>query len=109
MKYDEYLTKYRELLDGESRPEKRVKVAILDSGIDMTHNFMVIAEKEGRIKEKKNFKASGFPKSNDTNDPTGHGTGVTYLILKHSPYVDIYVARIDMAHAESISRVSPHS
>jgi len=76
---------------------KRVKIAILDTGVDATHPTISAAIKEKRI-------AGFFPNSLDEesrsdsldplNDTNGHGTQGTGVLLKTAPHAKIYVARV---------------
>lgn len=68
---------------------KRVKIAILGTGIDRTHGELR-AQWNKRIKWAKswiNGEASG-------RDSCGHGTYGASLLMKVAPEADIYVARV---------------
>jgi len=89
---------------------ERVKVAILDSGIDSRHSEMAqnifqpcpvncTTETEADIKSRDDHRAikswRGFPSTLDPcQDRLGHGTHIASVILKTSPYVALYIARI---------------
>ncbi|KLU82019.1 hypothetical protein MAPG_01098 [Magnaporthiopsis poae ATCC 64411] len=68
----------------------RVKVAVLDTGLDVDHPS-ILANKE-RIRDVKSW----LPASRVTNgdDICGHGTHVTGLLLDMAPDCDVYVAQI---------------
>jgi subtilisin family serine protease len=99
----EYQTVVTTLLSEENLENvSRIKVAVLDTGIDPSHPF--IQEKWMR------------PETDDNNDPLedrgyfdfvsessapttpedtcGHGTHVAGLILQLAPFVKLYVARV---------------
>lgn len=87
--------------------DQRVKVAILDTGIDLSHeNFnqprastfrggQPIAskgepEQRTRIQNKKCF----FGDPQDVQDIDGHGTQVAGIVLRLAPRAELYIARI---------------
>jgi hypothetical protein len=73
--------------DKDSPP---VKIAVLDTGIDMQHNYIKGCKKANRIKDVKSFV------TDDTriDDFCGHGTHVAALLLKVAPECQIYVAKV---------------
>lgn len=82
-----------EKLDPEWTDSNRVKVAILDSGIDTQHTD--IDALSDRIKSIRSW-VDGKAGVEDWSggDVSGHGTHVSGIILDLAPDVDIYVARI---------------
>ena len=70
-------------------PEKddRVKIAILDSGIDLNENYIVM--NRDRIKYR-----SFVSGEEGIEDLIGHGTHTAALLLKVAPNSNIFVARI---------------
>jgi hypothetical protein len=75
--------------------QKRVRIAILDTGVDITHPFIHAAYEKNTI-------VGYFPQSNDetqncksypTGDQHGHGTHGTSVLLRTAPNAAIYVAR----------------
>lgn len=70
----------------------RVKIAILDTGIDETHNQMKAAL-DPKSLSIVDFK--GFPDYlQPLRDKNGHGTYGTSLILKVAPEIHLYIARV---------------
>jgi len=63
----------------------RVRIVILDTGIDCTHPYW------NGIKNYMNFVLDGNQRG---IDETGHGTTGVHLILKILPEADIFVARV---------------
>jgi subtilisin family serine protease len=78
---------------GRGRPEKpadQIRVAILDTGVDVTHDDLQSPWIDGQIFYQ-NFAGvrSGIPQDND-----GHGACVTSILLQMAENVDLYVARV---------------
>ncbi|KAI0521189.1 ankyrin [Xylaria bambusicola] len=91
--------------------DRRVKIAILDTGFDSKHrdwdNPRALRFKNNqpesdprdvkqrdRIKEFRDFCGSVDGQESDGVDVDGHGTQVTGIILRLAPRADVYVARI---------------
>lgn len=70
------------------RAPRRLKVAILDSGINLLHPDFDSHDRE-RIKETKSF----IDDDPDT-DAVGHGTHIAAIILRLTENVDLYIAKI---------------
>lgn len=71
---------------------KRVKICIIDTGIDMNHQSLRGAKK--RIEGMRDFKGDAM----DLKDETGHGTNVAELILRLAPEAAICVAKVAVAN-----------
>ncbi|KAL2067620.1 hypothetical protein VTL71DRAFT_15716 [Oculimacula yallundae] len=72
---------------------KRVKIAILDTGIDVAHpDFKEDQAASGnkRIKAPEDF----LNPEGKAHDTCGHGTHCVGLLRKVAPYADVYVARV---------------
>jgi hypothetical protein len=78
----------------------RVKVAILDTGIDLNHSYFDGEYKAGRIQNIASF-VDGKNGDEDKNcgDESGHGTFVASLLLSHGPHIDLYVAKVSKSRA----------
>lgn len=97
---------------GSDRPEpkfpakgSRIKVAILDTGLDVSHIYVKACEK--RIKDIRSW-VNGLNGKQDRNagDASGHGTHITCLLLDVAPDTDVYVARIAEHHPESPDQIA---
>lgn len=98
--------------DFKKKYDRPVKVAVLDTGLDVTHkNFKnprvhqfvggqpVWSEQEppqyDRIKACEDFTGTGpITTKDDMKDLDGHGTQVAELILRFAPRAELYIARI---------------
>jgi len=72
----------------------RVKIAVLDTGIDFEDSF--IRGAKDRIQGYKNWAddRKDLDDRQQVYDASGHGTHVTALLLKTAPEADVYVARV---------------
>jgi hypothetical protein len=80
---------YEQVIEDTARTPA-VKVAILDTGLDLTHPY-ILASRD-RIKDVKSWLPSN--QATDGVDVSGHGTHVTALLLDMAPDCDIYIAQI---------------
>jgi subtilisin family serine protease len=85
----------------DSRSQDKVKIAILDTGIDHDHiAIRALKRRNSRrpicIKEWKNFIAGSYEEDPDaaTQDSHGHGTHIAALVSRVAPAAQIYIARI---------------
>ncbi|OIW30760.1 subtilisin-like protein [Coniochaeta ligniaria NRRL 30616] len=70
--------------------KSRVKIAILDTGIDLRHDAFKDQYPNGRVKQVEDFVQVGGTAA----DVHGHGTHCTALLRKVAPEADLYVARV---------------
>ncbi|KAL2284836.1 hypothetical protein FJTKL_08662 [Diaporthe vaccinii] len=96
--------------DFKNKYDRPVKVAVLDTGLDVTHknfeNHRFVGGKQvwssekqpsqyDRIKACEDFTGTGsITEKDDMKDLDGHGTQVTELILRIAPRAELYIARI---------------
>ena len=64
--------------------DKRTKIAVLDTGIDLTNTW--ISSKRGRIQ--------CWPTNKLCEDIDGHGTQVAYLLLRLAPHAQLRIAKV---------------
>jgi len=79
--------------------KRRVKVAILDTGIDCTHDEIQTLEAMKSIKAWKGFPASLDPR----RDRLGHGTHGASVFLRTAPQAELFIARV----ADDQGRIAP--
>ncbi|KAL8377826.1 hypothetical protein RB595_008486 [Gaeumannomyces hyphopodioides] len=77
---------------GDERLRRPVRIAVLDSGVDMSDPYVKGAAK--RIKAKRNWTDDDPENWTDTY---GHGTHVARLLIRVAPAAEIYVARVSTA------------
>ncbi|PHH80893.1 hypothetical protein CDD80_5813 [Ophiocordyceps camponoti-rufipedis] len=89
-KYAKWQQHYRDVYNSfidEKLIETRVKIAVLDSGVDQQHYLI----DTGQIKNKRNWTS---PRPKETQDRNGHGTFTAGLIIEYAPDAELYVAKI---------------
>lgn len=72
-----------------------MKVALLDTGIDLQHSYFEGQYPSGRLKSVRSW-VDGQEGAEDQKggDISGHGTFIASLLLDLCPNIDLYVARI---------------
>lgn len=116
---DTWISKFRQLKalyplqllkQGDSN---RVRVAIIDTGIDLGHVDMQAAVSDGRIAKVCDWvDGRGGIEDESTGDSIGHGTHITSIILDMAPNVDVYIGRVAKGRelsddqAENVAKVS---
>ncbi|KAI9042925.1 S8/S53 family peptidase [Aspergillus affinis] len=88
---------------GLRNPERRVRIAILDTGYDEGAPFFFLPGIQSRLKGWKDW----VDRSDTPQDCDGHGTHLVSLIMKCAPEADLYVARI-AKDARNFSDSSEH-
>jgi subtilisin family serine protease len=75
----------------------RVRIAVLDTGADLSHPDIAAAVDDGRV-QYKDF-VSGGP---DMIDLSGHGTHCASILLKYALNAEVYIGRIvEQDHTDS--------
>lgn len=105
----EALFPLRQLEPGDTR---RVRIAIIDTGIDMGHVDIQAAAVNGQIAKVCDW-VDGREGVEDENigDASGHGTHIASVILNMAPHVDLYIARVTKrrelfdTEAENVAKV----
>ncbi|KLU87728.1 hypothetical protein MAPG_06721 [Magnaporthiopsis poae ATCC 64411] len=83
------LQRIRGLREGAPSDDKRVKIAILDSGLELSEAHKVCYDFEPRIKYR-----SWVSDPDEKRDEAGHGTHLSILLRKIAPEAVIHVARV---------------
>lgn len=73
---------------------RRVKIAILDTGIDVRNTAFARALSKGLIKKVEDFTDPG----GDGLDLSGHGSHCAGLLCRIAPEAEIYVAKVTKGH-----------
>ncbi|RSM13598.1 hypothetical protein CDV31_005768 [Fusarium ambrosium] len=76
---------------GDETP-RRVRIAVLDTGVDFGHAGIADAKEEGRIREEWCHSWVGADAKDE--DDELHGTNCAYLLHKSAPEADIYIAKV---------------
>lgn len=100
--YEGVYNKYVSVQPGSKKP---VKIAVLDTGLDLSHPDIVAREES--IKERYNWMDSR--NIDNVQDSSGHGTHTTGLLLDYAPDAELYVAKIaesDPSDPRTIAAVS---
>ncbi|KAJ3549807.1 hypothetical protein NM208_g305 [Fusarium decemcellulare] len=71
---------------------RRIRVALIDTGIDFDHPGIMEAKAKGRMKEE--WCKSWVGATTKDYDDDLHGTNCAYLLHKAAPEADIYIARV---------------
>ncbi|KAH7417511.1 peptidase S8/S53 domain-containing protein, partial [Cadophora sp. MPI-SDFR-AT-0126] len=74
----------------QHRPQTPIKIAILDTGVDLNHPDM--DARDHQIKGKYNWTSERFRKM--VHDNNGHGTHTAGLLLDYAPDAELYIAKI---------------
>lgn len=96
---DDWLNGFKKVIracnEEYSASAPRVKVALLDTGIDMGHDFFDGEYPDGSIKSIRSWVDGGRGvETPHGGDECGHGTFVANLLLELNPNIDLYVARV---------------
>lgn len=73
-----------------SQSAKRVKIAVLDTGLDPEAVFFSLEERRAHYKGYKDFTQT----ASYAEDTNGHGTHTLSVIMKVAPMADVYMGRI---------------
>lgn len=76
-------------INGQTTGGRRVKIALIDTGVDLEDPFISPEVESGRIKG-----CSWVGEEDDISDSCGHGTHLVRLVLKVNKSADILVAKV---------------
>lgn len=85
--------------------DRRIRIAILDTGVDEKNGFIKGVRRLRNLKDKKDKTLKQFESfvEGPKDDSYGHGTNVAALVLKIAPEADLYIAKI--SHGQEMDRV----
>ncbi|KAK4065581.1 hypothetical protein Trihar35433_7701 [Trichoderma harzianum] len=91
----DFTTKYISPLalsdDVKPCPERKVRIAVIDSGVQEEDSEIAAAAVKKRIRGYRNFTSSDL---NDCEDQVDHGTMVARLLLTVAPEAELYIAKV---------------
>jgi subtilisin family serine protease len=70
---------------------KKVRIAVIDSGVTKEDPEIVAANVTQRIRGYRNFTSAN---RNDYKDEIGHGTKIARLLLTVAPEAELYIAKV---------------
>ena len=79
------------IVEGSEFP-RRIRIAVIDTGVDFNHAGIIEAKEQGRMKE--DWCQSWVGGDSKDQDEGLHGTNCAYLLHKAAPEADIYVAKV---------------
>lgn len=81
--------------EDEPRTMPKVKIAILDTGVDYTHPRIQALKTRGVLVGHRGFVNAEEEDSEEaTQDTDGHGTHITWLVSQVATRADIYIGKI---------------
>ncbi|KAL6838095.1 hypothetical protein V8C40DRAFT_231593 [Trichoderma camerunense] len=104
----------RDTQSGVESPQ-RIRIAVLDTGIDFNHSAIAEAREKGRMKNEWCYSWVGDTSDTTDDDNELHGTNCAYLLHKVAPEADIYVEKVFRQNslrfyeAENISKAINHA
>ncbi|CZR66937.1 uncharacterized protein PAC_16838 [Phialocephala subalpina] len=98
---DDWLKCFKGIIQARIKPasklvsDRRVKVALLDTRINLKHSYFEGEYLSGRIKSVRSWvDGKEGAEDWDSGDESGHGTFIASLLLDLCPTIDLYVVRI---------------
>ncbi|KAF2801991.1 uncharacterized protein BDZ99DRAFT_527942 [Mytilinidion resinicola] len=101
--------------DSGGEPPRRIRIAVLDTGIDFRHSGLIEAKKKGRVKREWCHSWVGAGTDVEDEDDELHGTNCVYVLHKAAPEANIYVEKVFRSNsfriyqAENIARAIKHA
>lgn len=87
--HDDALSRIAQLRNSRASDAQQVKIAILDSGIELSQDAEDMYNSEPRIRYK-----SFLDHDTEWKDDAGHGTHLAVLLRKIAPNAAVYVGRV---------------
>ncbi|KAF2121628.1 hypothetical protein BDV96DRAFT_641014 [Lophiotrema nucula] len=109
-KWFRHLDESLNFLDEEGIPDwedtdEPVKIAVLDTGVDMTHAYL--------RSQSERIEAESFLEDGDPRDEDGHGTNVVALVLRVARNANVFVAKVantqDNLNPQAIAEAIDHA
>ncbi|KAK6524505.1 hypothetical protein TWF281_011412 [Arthrobotrys megalospora] len=91
--YGEFVTTRSRGLGGGESPQ-RIRIAVLDTGIDFRHPGIMGAKEKGRVKKEWCHSWVNEATNIEDEDDGLHGTNCVYLLHKVAPEAEIYVGKV---------------
>ncbi|UKZ71432.1 uncharacterized protein TrAtP1_012387 [Trichoderma atroviride] len=73
---------------------RRIRIAVLDTGIDFHHSAILEAKEKGRMSPEWCYSWVGDKSNAQDDDNDLHGTNCAYLLHKVAPEADIYIGKV---------------
>jgi subtilisin family serine protease len=110
----EYLQVTNDILnDGRRYGDKKVKIAILDTGVDLTHpevRKLLDEAREWRPRRDRITSTSFIKSIGDGKDHNGHGTHIAVTVMRIAAWAEVYAATVADAtgkvHNKSVVKAS---
>ncbi|RFU81010.1 minor extracellular protease epr [Trichoderma arundinaceum] len=110
---DNFHSSYSRFVTDRIGTPRRIRIAILDTGIDFQHAGIMQAKEEGRMKEEWCHSWVGDDVRDE--DDELHGTNCAYLLHKAAPEAEIYVEKVfqhnsfKVYQAQNIAKAIEHA
>lgn len=101
----------------QSKVNDKIRIAILDTGIDLGHPYFDEKYRKGSTKSRREIVdecKSFLPGKNGDEDAHGHGTHAASLLLRLAPNAKVYVARVidddgEIGDPDAVAKVCTYS
>ena len=96
---DEFNDSYSRFVDdrvevlGKESP-RRIRIAVIDTGIDFRHPGIMIAKDKGRLRKEWCHSWVGAETDVQDEDDEIHGTNCAYILHKAAPEANIYIEKV---------------
>jgi hypothetical protein len=84
---------------------KKVRIAVIDSGVSIVDTIIKRARKNGKIRKCRNFSSLNH---DDVDDKLGHGTMVARLLMLVAPEAELFIAKVSSDGEQIIPKSKLH-